>query len=331
MAHIRDVSKLAGVSAATVSRAYTSPEKVSPDTLDRVRKAAEALNYKPNSLARLFRGKRTNSVLVLVPDLSNLFFARVLSGIERVATENGYYLLVFQTHDSTETERAGVEMVEINRVDGVVQLGGRPLSVLHKDGDLCGVPFVHAIEPVGDQAYPTVSVDNEAAARSMAGYLLALGHRRIGVLAGLEGRDVTAARLNGFRQALAEYGAEFDPSAVEYGPYTYIGGGEGALKLVTRRPDLTALFCMSDAIAIGAMRTCMDRGMRIPDDLSVTGFDNIGVSRFCEPPLTTVIQPAERIGEVAMTLMVNRLKGLPMQERQILPTELVIRGSCRRV
>ncbi|WOI53464.1 LacI family DNA-binding transcriptional regulator [Parvularcula sp. LCG005] len=331
MAQIRDVARMAGVSPATVSRAYTQPDKVSPDTLARVREAAENLNYKPNSMAKAFRGKSTDSVLILVPELSNVLFTRVLSGIERVATENNYYLLVSDTHDDVEIERSGVELVETNRADGVIQLGGRPLEVLHKRGDDCGIPFVHAIEPVGHRPYPTVSVDNEAAAESMASYLLALGHRRIGVLAGIPDRDVTRTRLNGFRRALAAYDLEYSPNDAEFNAFSLSGGAEAALRLLTRTPDLTALFCMSDEIAIGAMRTCLDRGMRVPDDISITGFDNIAFSRFSAPPLTTVMQPAERMGEIAMTLMVNRLKGRPGQERQILPTELVIRGSCRRI
>jgi LacI family repressor for deo operon, udp, cdd, tsx, nupC, and nupG len=331
VAQIRDVSKRAGVSPATVSRAYSDPQKLTEATLKKVLKAAEELDYKPSSLAKVFRGKRTNSVLVMVPDLANVLFARVLSGIERVAAENNYFLLVSDTNDNTDIERAGIEMVETHRADGVIQLGERPLKHLHKAGDDCPVPFVHAIETDEVGPYPTVKIDNIAAAEAMATYLLALGHRDIGVLAGLRDRRVTQQRLEGFQAALKAFGAPFDPARVEYADYSMSGGAQAALRLLSRDRSLTALFCMSDEIAIGAMRTALDQGMSLPDDLSVTGFDNIEMGQYSHPPLTTVMQPAERIGEVAMTMMFNLLNDRTVVDKhQRLETELVIRKSTRR-
>ncbi len=332
MAQIRDVSRRAGVSPATVSRAFSDPGKLSKDTLQRVLKAAEDLDYKPSSLAQVFRGKRTNSVLVLVPDLANVLFARVLSGIERIASENGFHLLVSDTKDDTDVEKAGLEMVETHRADGVIQLGERGLKQLHKDGNACKIPFVHAIETGEPVPYPTVKIDNFAASEAMATYLMALGHRRIGVIAGLRDRRVTNERLNGFRKALGSFGVAFDPTLVEYGPYSMAGGAQSGLRLLSRHRDITALFTMSDEIAIGAIRTALDLGLKLPEDLSVTGFDNIEFGKYCTPPLTTVMQPAERIGEVAMTLMCNLLRDeMTGDAQQTLATELVIRSSARRL
>lgn len=331
MAQIRDVSKLAGVSPATVSRAYSDPSKLSEATLKKVLAAAEELNYKPSSLAQLFRVKRTNTVLVMIPDIANVLFARALSGIERIAAENNYNLLVADTRDDIGIEKAGIEMVETYRADGVIQLGERSLRWLHRDGEKCTIPFVHAIETGQAEHYPTVQINNHDAAETMASYLLSQGHRKIGVLAGLKDRRVTKQRLDGFQTALRSFGVEFDPSLVEYGPFSMAGGAQSALRLLSRRKDVSALFCMSDEIAIGAIRTAQDRGLSLPDDLSISGFDNIEFGKYCTPPLTTVMQPAERIGEVAMTLMCgvlrNELKG---ETRQTLPTELVIRSSVAR-
>lgn len=331
MAQIRDVSKRAGVSPATVSRAFSDPSKLSKDTLKRVLKAADELNYKPNSLAQVFRVKRTNTVLVMVPDIANVLFARVLSGIERIATENNYLLLVSDTKDDIALERAGMEMVETLRADGIIQLGERPLAELHTRPEPSKVPFVHAFDTPDTVSYPTVRINNFAAAEAMATYLMALGHRRIGVLAGLKDRVVTTERLRGFRAALQSFGVPFNESLVEYGPYSMAGGAQSALRLLSRNRDLTALFTMSDEIAIGAVRTALDLGMNLPEDLSVTGFDNIDFGKFCTPPLTTVMQPAERIGEVAMTLMCNLLAGeITGDAQQTLATELVIRSSAKR-
>ena len=332
MAQIRDVSKRAGVSPATVSRAFSDPGKLSKDTLKRVLRAAEELNYKPNSMAQLFRIKRTNSVLVMVPDVANVLFARILSGIERIATEKDYFLLVSDTKDDPDVERAGLEMVETRRVDGVIQLGERGLNDLIADPAPGQIPFVQAVETRTAQSYPIVQINNFAASESMASYLLSLGHRKIGVLAGLQDRYVTSERLRGFRSALDSFGVGFDENLVEYGAYSMAGGAQAALRLLSRNRSLTALFTMSDEMAIGAIRTAQDLGMQLPHDLSITGFDNIEFGKYCTPPLTTVMQPAERIGEVAMTLMGNLLRGeITGDAEQTLGTELVIRASVRRL
>ncbi|MCA8897866.1 MAG: LacI family DNA-binding transcriptional regulator [Hyphomonas sp.] len=320
------------MSPATVSRAFSDPGKLSKDTLKRVLKAAEELNYKPNSMAQLFRIKRTNAVLVMVPDVANVLFARILSGIERIATEKDYFLLVSDTKDDPEVERAGLEMVETRRADGVIQLGERGLGDLIADPAPGQIPFVQAVETRSAHAYPIVQINNFAAAESMASYLLSLGHRKIGVLAGLQDRYVTSERLRGFRSALDSFGIGFDENLVEYGAYSMAGGAQAALRLLSRNRSLTALFTMSDEMAIGAIRTAQDLGMQLPHDLSVTGFDNIEFGKYCTPPLTTVMQPAERIGEVAMTLMGNLLRGeITGDAEQTLGTELVIRASVRRL
>jgi len=305
---------------------------LSKDTLKRVLRAAEELNYKPNSMAQLFRIKRTNSVLVMVPDVANVLFARILSGIERIATEKDYFLLVSDTKDDPDVERAGLEMVETRRVDGVIQLGERGLNDLIADPAPGQIPFVQAVETRTAQSYPIVQINNFAASESMASYLLSLGHRKIGVLAGLQDRYVTSERLRGFRSALDSFGVGFDENLVEYGAYSMAGGAQAALRLLSRNRSLTALFTMSDEMAIGAIRTAQDLGMQLPHDLSITGFDNIEFGKYCMPPLTTVMQPAERIGEVAMTLMGNLLRGeITGDALQTLGTELVIRASVQRL
>ena len=166
----------------------------------------------------------------------------------------------------------------------------------------------------------------------MASYLLSQGHRRIGVLAGLENRVVTQERLAGFKDSLAAVDVPFDEVAVEYDTYSMAGGERAATRLLSRKGDLTALFCMSDEIAIGAIRTAHDQGFILPRDLSISGFDNIEFGKYCTPPLTTVMQPAEQIGEVAMSLMCDILRGQTMPKtHEILPTELVVRASVQKL
>ena len=332
MAQIRDVAKLAAVSPATVSRAFSDPSKLSATTLERVLAAAEELKYKPSSLAQLFREKRTNTVLVMVPDIANVLFARVVSGIERVAVENKFNLIVSDTGDDAAIESVGVEMVETYRADGVIQLGERPLDQLHHEGEHCAIPFVQAISADPRGRYPTVGIDDRSAAAMMAEHLMASGHRRIGVLAGLKDRLVTRERLTGIRDALAARELLLDETMVAYGPYSMAGGESSAMRLLSRKPNVSALFCMSDEIAIGAIRAAHDLGFNLPNDLSISGFDNIEFGKYCTPPLTTVMQPAEKIGEVAMTLMCDILRGHAVTGiHEMLATELVARASVREV
>ena len=332
MAQIRDVARQAGVSPATVSRAFSDPGKLSKETLERVLAAATDLKYKPSSLAQLFREKRTNTVLVMVPDIANVFFARVVSGIERIAVESKYNLIVSDTGDKPDIERVGIEMVETYRADGVIQLGERPLNELHPDAERNQIPFVQAISADPRGKYPTVGIDDRASSAMMARYLIEHGHSRIGVVAGLESRLVTQERLAGFRDTIENAGILFDRGVVEFAPYSMAGGERAAHTLLSRQKDLTALFCMSDEIAIGAIRAAYDLGYSLPDDLSISGFDNIEFGKYCTPPLTTVMQPAETIGEVAMSLMRDILKGKQATlVHEMLPTELVIRSSVRRL
>ena len=332
MAQIRDVAQRAGVSPATVSRAFSDPAKLSKDTLARVLAAATELKYKPSSLAQLFREKRTNTVLVMVPDIANVFFARVVSGIERGAVASKLNLVVSDTGDDMDIERVGIEMVQTYRADGVIQLGERPLNELLPNEEHAQIPFVQAISADPRGAYPTVGIDDRSSSDMMARHLIAQGHRRIGVIAGLQNRLVTQERLKGIKDAIADAGLDFDDTIVEYAPYSMGGGEQAAQRLLSRARHLTALFCMSDEIAIGAIRAAHDLGYDLPGDLSISGFDNIEFGKYCTPPLTTVMQPAEKIGEVAMALMSDMLTGQDMPVvHEMLPTELVIRSSVQNI
>lgn len=328
MTNIKAVSKLAGVSVSTVSRVFTYPDKVAEPTLKRVYEAAKLLNYKPNSLARQLRSNQVNTVLVIVPDLANAFFATVLAGVERVASEAGLSLLLSDSHDDFDTERSCIEMVQTRRADGVVQFGARTLEALAGGEATKDIPFVHAIEPPGFTQSPSVSIDHALASERMVEYVLAQGHRTIGVVAGLAVSDTTKHRLEGYRTALNRVGVPYDPSLVEFAPFTVRGGEQAASRLLAKSRDITALFCMGDEMAVGAMCAARRLGYEVPREMSVTGFDNIDISAYIDPALTTVTQPGRELGEVAMRLMVDILNNRPIEERRIiLPAELVIRES----
>lgn len=332
MSDIKAVSKLAGVSIATVSRAFSDPAKLSPATLQKVKRAADQLNYIPNSIASQFRRKRAGAVLVMVPDLANAFFAQVLSGIESIASDSGLSLLLSDTHDELRNEQSCIALVRARRVDGVIQLGARRLEEIAQGQDVRDILFVHAIEPPEESLHPSVRINNLLAAEQIVEHVISLGHRNIGVVGGQEASGITRQRLLGYRAALSNHGIRFDPDAIEYGAFSLSNGFESARKLLDRRSDLTALFCMSDEIAIGAMKAVRLRGKKIPDHLSITGFDNIAIGGYIDPPLTTVNQPAEGMGAMAMQMLVAQLEGSSQAcQNVVLPAEIVIRASVSSI
>lgn len=333
MATIKDVSQLAGVSVATVSRAFANPEKVSKTTIKKVMKAADKLNYTPNLLAQTFRTNRTNSIVVIVPDLANQFFSRVLAGIEEVASSEGLYMLLANSHDELDFERRCVRMVKSRRVDGVIQLGSRPLEEL-SDGDaIKDIPFVHAVEPPVYTSAPSICVDNVAASAAIVSHLIDLGHKNISIIAGQKDSLITQYRLQGYKEAMRQAGLKTNDNNVIYSVYNMEGGYNGANRLLALNLQHSAVFCMSDEIAIGALRCFREHNINVPKDISLTGFDNIQFGAFVSPTLTTVIQPAKRLGKQAMSLLIDRMSsGFTSKPATIkMSAELVFRESTSQL
>lgn len=325
MATIRDVARESGLSTGTISKALSAPDSVSKKSLAKVRAAIKKLNYKPNMLAQKFRNKQSRTIVVLVPDIANLFFGKVISGIEQVAQQQGYSVLLGDTKDSSEREEEFIRMVETRLADGIINL--RPYaandSILPKED----VIAVNA-GSCENTPYTSVRIDNADAANKVASYLISLGHRRIGVVSGLKNNPHTIDRLNGFKAALAQAGIEWDEELMFEGDYKY-WSGLNAAEYFTRMKNMpTAVFCMNDQMAIAAMKGFMNKGLQIPKDISVTGFDDMNVSRYYAPALTTISQPAEKMGQKSAELLLQMIAGeKPTQTEHILPYEFIIRES----
>ncbi|WP_416307556.1 LacI family DNA-binding transcriptional regulator [Neptunicella sp. SCSIO 80796] len=325
MATIRDVAKEAGLSVGTISKVLSSPEKVSKNNLSKAQAAIKKLNYKPNMLAQKFRHKQSSTVVVMVPDIANLFFAQVISGIEKVAQKKNYNVLIGDTEDSTKREMEFVRMVETRLADGIINL--RPYlahdSILPKSG-------VIAISAAGceNTPYPSVRIDNAGASKKVVDYLISLGHRRIGVVSGLANNPHSIDRLKGYQLALEQAGIPFDPELIVEGDFNF-WSGLNAVEYFTRMPRLpSALFCMNDEMAIGAMKGLTNKGIKVPEHISVSGFDDMEVSRYCTPTLTSIAQPAGKIGEKSAELLLSLIEGSqPSQMEHVLPYEFVIRES----
>jgi LacI family repressor for deo operon, udp, cdd, tsx, nupC, and nupG len=326
--NIREVAQAAKVSVATVSRTLQMPDVVAPHTRSRVQAAIERLGYTPNAQARMLRTARTHVIVALVPDISNPFFAEVIRGIEQVAHDNGYSVLLGDTQNSRVREKAYAELLATKQADGLITLLPH-LPPVSKSGPL--LPIVNACEYVKDKAITSVYVDNVAAAREAVEYLLTLGHREIAFVTGPMNSPISIDRDQGYEQALQLAGIKRDRKLTAVGDFSVEAGVRAVDTLLAREQRFTAVFCSNDEMAIGAMRAIKSKGLRVPEDVSVVGFDDIRFARYMDPPLTTVAQPKGELGREAMSMLIEMLRGIDVPARKrILPTQLVIRDSTGR-
>ncbi len=325
---ISDVARIAGVSTATVSRALSNPGVVSEETRAAVAAAIRATGYRLNHAARNLRHRRTGGIVALVPNLANPFFSQILSGIAAVLGPAGYNLLIADT--STAGAETLLEYAEPSRADGLIVLDG----ALPAEG-LGRVPVVEACEWVPGLEAPRVKIDNRAAAGLAVEHLAALGHRRIGHVAGPRGNVLTEARLSGTEEALAARGLPFPETALYPGDFSLDSGRAAAERWLAQAPGQrpTAVFLASDAMACGFIGEVQRQGLSVPGDVSVVGFDDIELIAHISPPLTTIRQPRAAIGRIAAERLLARLRGDTDEDGAdtILPVELVVRASTRAV
>ncbi len=325
MSNIRAVAQLANVSVATVSRSLANPEKVSPATLKKVQKAIKELDYRPNLLARNFRASKSYCFIVLVPDITNSFFAEVIKAIEDQAQKAGYAVLLGDTRDLLDREQEYVKRVETRLADGIIQLRPQPLVTCSDS-----VPWVNACGSMATTG-ASVRVDNIAASQTIVEHLISLGHQKIGVITGKNDNDHTIDRLMGFKAAMSGAGLSFDVSHIVEGDFTFCSGQRAALEFCDMENRPTAICCMNDEMAIGAIQTFKGQGLRVPEDISITGFDDIHYAKLWDPGLTTIAQPAEKIGKKAAELLVHMIESGDLTSHEVIyPTEFIVRNSTAK-
>lgn len=323
---IKDIAKAAGVSHSTVSRALRNSPLVNAETAAHVRRIAEEMGYIPNVVAQSLVTQRTYTVGLVVTAISDPFIDQIVEGIEDLATREGYSVFLSSSHADPGREIAVVETFHRRRVDGVIVLASRVGSMYTERLQELGVPIV-LINNQAEGAYLySVSADDLEGARQAVRHLLDLGHRCIGY-AGCHFRPPSnRRRLEGYRQALAQAGLPYESDLVVH-PKTFSDLDNGRLALdALLEAGATAVFCYNDRMAIGLMVEAHTRGVDIPGDLSVVGFDDIEPSWYVSPPLTTVHQPRFEMGQRAMQMLLDLLAGQEVDD-VLLPCELVVRGS----
>jgi LacI family repressor for deo operon, udp, cdd, tsx, nupC, and nupG len=333
MATIQDVARHAGVSTATVSRVLSAPELVAEATRQRVMLSVDTLGYQPNFAAKSLRTLRTEKILVTVPDISNPFFSQVIRGVEEAARAAGYSVLLGDTRHEPEREEEYAAMLLRREADGLIFLGHRLPQTLAgmvaKSG--ARTPIVNGCEYSPELGVSGAHIDNARAAAEAMAHLYQLGHRTVGVITGPLASPLSRDRLAGARDAAAGAGRT-DGLKVATGDFSIESGVREAAALLAAPERPSAIFCFSDEMAMGALEAIRRAGLACPGDVSLVGFDDIRFAQHLDPPLTTVSQPMDRIGQEVVRLLLDILAGrVERLEHVTLPHALVVRESTARL
>jgi len=303
---------------------------VADETRNKVLAAVSKAGYSVNYLARNLRTSKTSQVIVLVPNISNPFFSEVIRGIERVAHNFGYSVLLGDTQNNLARERAYTRMLTTKRADGLITLCPRlpQLDRAVAANDMLNEPIVNACERSPGTPMRTVMLDNIDAARKATEHLLNLGHRRIGFVAGPTDSPLSTERFAGYENALRHSELPVEEALYAVGDWSIESGVIAGQQLLSLQDPPTAIFCSNDEMALGVMTELKKRKVRIPEDMSIFGFDDIHFAQYFDPPLTTIAQPMGDLGERAMTVLCEILAGRPPKVKDIvLPYRLVVRDS----
>ncbi|MGR6874314.1 LacI family DNA-binding transcriptional regulator [Pseudomonas sp. HK3] len=330
MATMKDIARVAGVSTATVSRALMNPEVVKGPTRTKIQAAIDKLGYSPNFMARHLRTQKSQAIVVLVPDISNPFFATVIRGIEQVAHSTGYSVLLGDTQNDLKREASYANMVQTKQADGMILLGDRVPADIDPRNELRSIhsPLVMTCAYTPEDSIYNVFIDNTAAANKVVSHLLSKGHKKIGCIVGYK-NTITQQRYEGFCQAMKAHGLDVNASWVVEGEFSSESGFTAAQKILEQDDRPTAIFSINDEMAMGALQAIKAQGLKVPEDIALVGFDDIRFSEYTDPPLTTVSQNGIDMGCHAMRMLIELMSGKqPRKVKQELDYELVIRQSC---
>jgi LacI family transcriptional regulator len=325
---ISDVARLAGVHPSTVSRAlHRADLPLSLETRRRVLAAVERLEYRPSAIARGLRLRRTRTLGMLVPDITNPFFPPIIRGAEEAARDRGYELVLCNTDDETEREKASLRVLRERQADGLLIATSRMADATLASVRRERFPFVLVNRGSRVAEDPAVEVNNARAAAEIVAHLALLGHTRIAHIAGPLGTTTGAERSAGYRDALRTHGLHAEATLIaEAGAYSEDAGYAAAKRLLEAAP--TAIFAANDLLALGALRAAREAGVRVPVDLSLVGINDIPMMSLLDPPLTTARVPQREMGAIAARILISLLEHEPVQERHVrLEAELVVRGS----
>ena len=329
---IKDVARESGVNTSTVSRALNNGYGVNDETRKHVMEVASRLNYRTNQVARGLVTGRSQSIGLVVSDIRNPFFAEVARGAEDAAYRAGRDLVLCNSDLKAEKQMGYFDSLLAKRVDGIVMNSVAGLSRAQQDQLwAANVPIVLLNRSTVYRRFSSVLGDNLQGGEIAGNYLIDLGHIRVSHITGPRAHGNLTDRAKGFLKTLRDRGLP-EPEIV-YGEHTFAGGYESARRLLGADRKITAIFAGNDVLAFGCIRAAIEKGIRIPDDLSIIGFDNVEISQITNPPLTTIDQPKYEIGKAAVEMLLNMMEkdGIREPEHRVIGVRLIERQSCRKV
>jgi LacI family transcriptional regulator len=330
-ATLRDVGRLAGVSAMTVSRVINGREGVDADTQKRVEDAIRALDYVPNRIASGLLSHKTQTIGLVIPDVANPFFAPVVRGAESAARKAGYRILLCNSEGDLRLEREYIDDLVSHRVEGLILAPASDRSRSNVLALLRGsFPLVLIDRALPEVQCDVIVSDNVNGARRLVEHLISVGHRAIAHISDVEDTSTGRERLQGYREALAAHGIEFQPELVVRTTVDRIGGFRAAQEILMRTPLPTAIFTVNNMTAVGAMQALRERRMAVPEQIGLVCFDDVEHLAVVSPFLTVVDQPSETLGSLGAQLLLERMSGKAGQRprRIALQTDLIVRKSC---
>lgn len=326
--NIKDVARIAGVSAATVSRAINNSDSVTRETKSRIMKIIEETGYVPNLVGRNLRQSKSKKLLAIVPDISNSFYTEILRGVNDVSDQSGYDLLISTSYFSEKAERKALELLYTKQIDGVISFMSC-LPADEVDTLTQSFPYVQCCEYSEEASVTSVSIDNQKAAYDATEFFLKKGHRNIAMISGRRYPMACKNREYGFKRALSDYGYQAESCQIEISDFTFQGGYDACKRLFSGVKALpSALFITSDTMAVGAIRYLQNEGIKVPDDVEIIGFDNNELAEFNNPTLSTVSQPRYEMGRTAADLLLKKIeRASALNVTVILPHQLIFRNS----
>ncbi|WP_422446600.1 LacI family DNA-binding transcriptional regulator [Thermoanaerobacterium sp. DL9XJH110] len=333
MATIKDIAKLANVSITTVSRVLNGKfDGVSETTRKRIEKIAGELNYRPNRLARGLVTKRTNTLGLILPDITNPFFPQIVRAVEDTANKFGYNLILCNTDDDSGKERLYIQVLKEKCVDGIVfTTSTNPSAENIKQLIDFGIPFVLVDRYIDIDHLPGVYTDGVSGMYQAVKHLIEMGHEKIAFISGPKQSKTANQRFLGYVKALEEHGISVRDGLIKDGNFKMSGGQNAIKDLLACGEDFTAVACANDLMAVGAMEVLRQEGIKIPEEISITGFDNISLSNVVHPKLTTVEQPSYEMGQKATAMLVKLIEGRPLKKNEVvLKPRLIVRDSVAK-
>lgn len=327
-----DVAKEAGVSTATVSRCLNGSGNVTQITRDKVMRAVEMLGYTPHFGARAMAAKRTFTIGAIIPTMDNAIFARGIQAFQEELHDHGYTLIIASNAYRPELEAEQIRTLVARGVDGLLLIGYERDAALYQYLERRGIPTLVAWAYAANSAVPSIGFDNRRSMLELTRMVLSMGHRRIAAISGIvAGNDRAAERLAGIRDGMREFG--LDPASLLFieTPYEIDNGATAFAQVMQTRPRPSVVMCGNDVLAVGALQKATELGIRVPDDVSLTGFDDIELARIASPPLTTVHVPHRKMGRCAARELIgmvqDRSEGVAIE----LKAELTMRESLRAI